>query len=259
MKDLTDIIRETELNQISLYQQAMKSGLVNEGRVGDICWYKAEKGGWPNKISLSSDNVSPEHIEQADHEVVKKNAPPYWIFRSDDSRRHVSSALLNKGYRQVDQWKGMYLDLRQIQDNSFDPKLVIRPVQESAGLHEWMTIINKVLFKQQPVNERITGSFIKNNKIEMLTGYLKNNPVSALLIHFKGEYAGVYMVATHQNFQRQGFGQQMMQKTLQVARQQGSKFCILHATSQGLKLYQKLGFIEICVFDLFWKVGKSYI
>jgi ribosomal protein S18 acetylase RimI-like enzyme len=259
MKDITDIIRETELNQISLYQQSLKSGLVREGCIGDIYWYKAEKGGWPNKISLSSDNVFFEQIDRADHEVVKLNAPPYWIFRSNDNRRQVLSALLKKGYRLVDQWKGMYLDLEQLYNKSGGSELVIKPVRENAGITDWMTIINKILFQQKPVDRQIIKSFTENSRIHLFTGYFRDNPVSTILIYIKGEYAGVYMVATHQNYQGRGFGQHMMQKALQVTRQKGCKYCILHSTAQGLKLYQKLGFVEICDFDLFWKIGKDYI
>ena len=74
-------------------------------------------------------------------------------------------------------------------------------------------------------------------------GYFNGEPVSTAATVVAGGAVGVYNVATIPDRQRRGCGEAVMRYALRHAREQhGIERTVLQSTSQGLRLYQRMGY-----------------
>jgi ribosomal protein S18 acetylase RimI-like enzyme len=78
-----------------------------------------------------------------------------------------------------------------------------------------------------------------------ISGYLGDKIVSSMTITFDGSFARIDDVATLPSEQKKGFAAELMRYALELAQEQGITHCFLEASTDGLGLYQKLGFQEL--------------
>ena len=70
--------------------------------------------------------------------------------------------------------------------------------------------------------------------------------VGTCSIFFGAGVAGIYDVATLPAYRRQGIGAATTWAAMNMARDEGYRMAILHASTLGQRLYQSLGFKECC-------------
>jgi len=74
-------------------------------------------------------------------------------------------------------------------------------------------------------------------------GYLGGEPVSTAATVTSGGVVGIYNVATLPGHQRRGYGEVVMRHAVAAAqREHGFTRTILQSTSQGFRLYERLGY-----------------
>ncbi|SNY54943.1 GNAT family N-acetyltransferase [Paractinoplanes atraurantiacus] len=70
-----------------------------------------------------------------------------------------------------------------------------------------------------------------------------------------GSVANVSFVTTREEFQRRGLGRAVMTRALQDARGRGETHATLQSTPEGLRLYRRLGFSDVGVWQE-WTPGR---
>lgn len=78
------------------------------------------------------------------------------------------------------------------------------------------------------------------------TGYYKKKPVATSAVLYSDGVAGLYDVASLPEVRGKGIGTMISYIPFIDAVERGYKIGILHSTKMGYRVYQRLGFEEIC-------------
>jgi ribosomal protein S18 acetylase RimI-like enzyme len=78
--------------------------------------------------------------------------------------------------------------------------------------------------------------------LRLYVGYLGAEPVAASEATRAGGVVGLYNVATRREFRRRGFGAALTAWPLRDGRAQGDRTAVLQAASEGVRLYERIGF-----------------
>ena len=83
-------------------------------------------------------------------------------------------------------------------------------------------------------------------------GYLNGEPVAAAVVAVTGEVAGLYSVATLPAHQRKGFGEATVRHAIEwMHAERGIEKFVLQSSREGLGLYERIGFREVCRFTIY--------
>lgn len=83
-------------------------------------------------------------------------------------------------------------------------------------------------------------------------GYLDGEPVTAAVVAITGDVAGLYSVATLPAHQSKGFGEATVRYAIERMRaERGIEKFVLQSSSEGLALYERIGFREVCRFTIY--------
>ena len=83
----------------------------------------------------------------------------------------------------------------------------------------------------------------------LFVGYENGYPVASSCL-FLTEVAGIYDVATRPNKRKLGFGSALFYQALQEAKQRKYETAVLQASPDGLGIYKRFGFKEVCQFNV---------
>ena len=83
-------------------------------------------------------------------------------------------------------------------------------------------------------------------------GYVNNEPVVSTACVVAAEVIGVYSVGTMPGWRRRGYAEQIMRTVLgQLADETGIERTILQATTDGFRVYQRMGYRRVTQFSIF--------
>jgi predicted GNAT family acetyltransferase len=88
-------------------------------------------------------------------------------------------------------------------------------------------------------------------------GFLDGNPVATSALVLDSGLAGIYAVATVPEARRKGIGEIMTVVPLLEARQMGYRVGILQASSMGYPIYKRIGFQDVCKFQIYLQPKKK--
>ena len=152
-------------------------------------------------------------------------------------------------------WMAMSHDLSLKPDPDY-PEFQIDLIKDRQSLNEWIDIAEKELMGGEKLNGAIFNSLMRAENCFLFLGRLSAIPVATALL-FKGvDNAGIYLVATSNEYRRKGLGAKMTNAALKKARELGVKKVDIQATDSGKPLYAKLGFQEFGEIHLF-KIKKA--
>jgi ribosomal protein S18 acetylase RimI-like enzyme len=83
-------------------------------------------------------------------------------------------------------------------------------------------------------------------------GYLNGEPVTSTVVVITGDVAGLYSVATLPAHQHKGLGEATVRYAIeQIRAERGIEKFVLQSSREGLGLYVRLGFREVCRFTIY--------
>ncbi len=83
-------------------------------------------------------------------------------------------------------------------------------------------------------------------------GYVGQKPAAVASVYLNAGVAGVYNVATLKEWRGRGLGAGITLHGLLQARRQGYRAGILHSSNSGYRVYQRLGFRQVCKMDHYY-------
>tara|TARA_R110002072_G_scaffold271344_1_gene431322 strand:- start:4201 stop:5010 length:810 start_codon:yes stop_codon:yes gene_type:complete len=95
----------------------------------------------------------------------------------------------------------------------------------------------------------------KRKGLVLFVGYEDNKPVATSGL-FLTDVAGIYDISTKPKMQGKGYGSAMFYTALIEAKNQGFNVGVLQASPDGLNIYKRFGYKEICEFNV-WSNQQS--
>ncbi|MDR3611678.1 MAG: GNAT family N-acetyltransferase [Ignavibacteriaceae bacterium] len=254
----TDALIEKQI--YDLFQYIAQKGERTLYTGDKIKWVKTVPSTWPNFIfdfRFTDDEIE-ARVNELNEEIEQLIAPPLCIVPTNEQTATLTTALENNGLRLSAQWTGMALNLELFQPPVLPDGFVIHHVDSLPLLEEWSKVAGQYLFNNSQLDPELFSRFINDKNIKMYLGKYEGIPAATSLVYLSGDAAGLYMIATSNEFRKKGLGTAITSFPIQEAKQLNYKTAILHATAAGRGVYKKIGFADFKVYNIFWKVGKKY-
>lgn len=149
------------------------------------------------------------------------------------------------------QWVNMYLELR-----NFNPQISggnFVEVRDYEMVCSWSEVVSQSLFKGKILDAGVFHKGIEAGIFRLFAKILDNRIIATSLVFISHpDDSGIYMVSTHPNHRKQGFGYEIMNFTLSEIKKQGCERAVLQSTNEGLALYSKLGFVQNSLLPIYF-------
>lgn len=229
-----------------------------------ISWHTMIPHPWFNGVlstQPASDN-DPHTVQELIAYFQSRSVTSFtWWLGPRLTRAHWEDLLLPHGFRYDDRTPGLALDLRKLNPaRAVPPNLTITRVSDTDTLKIWTHTF--ITGYQLPATweswllELMTGIGLEWPVCNYL-GYLNGKPVTTSNVFLGAGVAGVQFVATVPEARRQGLGAAMTLAPLHEVQQMGYRIGILQSSEMGLKLYQQLGFPQVCQMEHFYWTSET--
>lgn len=162
--------------------------------------------------------------------------------------------LKKRGFSHL-QLAGMAIELSGIHVPSAKTALRVERVRDSGQLEAWCRVLAAGFSVPQIAADAFGRAFeatgLDSPDWSLYLAYLDGEPVSTSSMYLGAGVAGIYNVATLPEARGKGAGSAVSFAPLKVAYQAGYQVGILQASRMGYSVYRRLGFEEICTFDLY--------
>jgi ribosomal protein S18 acetylase RimI-like enzyme len=178
---------------------------------------------------------------------------------------HVPTAewarlFLPKGFQYNDRVPGMAVDLAAVPtagpSSMLHPEgLTIQHVRDLEALRVWTRTFVAGYELPEPVIPpffELMASLGLELPLRNYLGFLEGEPVATATLFLGAGVAGIYDVATLPQARGQGIGTALTLAPLREARQMGYRAAVLQSSPQGMGVYQRLGFRQLCTVDHFY-------
>jgi len=240
-KEISDSIFENYYSLLKLYSN------INACNYTDLGFCKSitnNKTTWPNFIFDIKENLTEAQINILTKGIENKELAD--VILTNNSIAKKDDIFTTNGFKKVAVWNAMALNLSEYKQKT-DYKLDVRIVKSEQEITDWINVVKQELKIDFSVNEVI--NLINEESINLFIGYYNNTAVSTALTYTNNEIVGHYMIATLKDYTKKGFGEEIMQFSLNYC---NAKIAVLASTPQGIKLYKKLGYKEFDTFNVYW-------
>ncbi|MFT6946602.1 MAG: ribosomal protein S18 acetylase RimI-like enzyme [Vicingaceae bacterium] len=210
---------------------------IKTGRLTETKGYKSvsmANSDWPNRIfsisnkqallaeaiALSQAELLPNGITTTKSNYLENNSDVQLLFRQ----------------------RNMALDLQKIDDN-FNRCENIFQVKSKEDALLFAKIASEAFGYRVEGN---TANLVNQDPLKIkIFNYIENDEcLGCGIVYFDSfNTAGLHMIGTLPKGRGRGIGKKMTEKLLSEAIENGSKYCVLHASLMGESIYKKLGFI----------------
>lgn len=150
---------------------------------------------------------------------------------------------------------GMLADLESIPPANAPGGFVVRVVSTAQGVLEQGALLAGLA---EPADPHTLAYYTNVSELDdldgpmrLFVGYLDGQPVSTASLFRDGDTAHVYDVSTSPAARGQGVGTAMMRAVLEHAREAGARRAGLMASDEGIGVYRRMGFKEVCLFRVY--------
>jgi GNAT superfamily N-acetyltransferase len=158
----------------------------------------------------------------------------------------------------------MWLNLRtRLINPTNNTPLLIRSVQSPDDYGQFADVIAE-LFGDSPEADQIrhyyqliSRTHLPNKPMHFYLGEYKGTIVTTGMLFLDGESAGIYDIATRPDWRGHGFGSHMFDYLLAEAHRQRAWQVVLQASTDGLGIYKRAGFVEVGTVQVFGTVAET--
>lgn len=194
-----------------------------------------------------------DHIAQEVFLYYKKtNQPMAWWIGPSSTSEHTEKCLEKAGFVLNELDIGMVCHLAQIIESQSPEKLTIRQCVTPEDYDDFGEVLASIF---DPPDEQVkvfykkmaTLSSEETKDMLLFVGYEEKHPVATSCL-FITNVAGIYDIATRPEKRNLGYGSAMFYHTLIESQKRGLHKSVLQASPDGLNIYKRFGFEEVCHF-----------
>lgn len=237
--------RCTEMEAVRLPYALLINGGVPSATFNFIC-----------KARLESENASMQ-IGAATEYFLKQGLPVGWWTGPSCKPTEVGTWLAKAGFQHGGVYPGMSVGLEEYakpplhQDDSIKVAQVTNPDDISHFAHIAGTAFDGEPKPAVDYYGRTVDVLLQPDcPFRLYLAFLNGDPVATCATFISHGVVGIYSVATLPNARKRGIGRLLTAFALHQGHQLGASYGILQASSQGVRMYQALGFERCCDFDV---------
>lgn len=187
------------------------------------------------------------HLKKKYHE---NNISMHWELWPSNFPGNTKEILQEYGFEYDRDFPAMVLEAKQIPEEQLF-SLRIKKVQnekEAGILADLFAEIYGVpeSARDDYLNNMLNAGFDLDSKLHNYIGYEEDKPVSISSTFYDSGVVGIYNVGTIEGYNRKGYGTEITLYPLLEAKERGYKYMMLQSSDQGVKVYQRMGFKELC-------------
>ena len=197
-----------------------------------------------------------------------------WWVGPDDHPSDLSERLVARDVELLDEVPGMAMDLAALAGRDAAPppgELTVTPVLDLDDLAAFHRVVTHGFPEDWTDPEAVRAVTEGAARVAVETsfrephgvptrwlGRVGGRPVTTARIHTGAGVAGVYTVITVDDARRHGYGEAITRAALLAARDAGLAIATLQASDAGRRVYERIGFRELCRFQLHeWHPRRS--
>ncbi len=229
-------------------------GLMTDLDISENCIYRAR--------------FLPERAEQRIEQVLRCYRsqgclPLWWIVSPSSEPANLGKYLERQRFHCFAHPPGMFARLSTLsQQVSLPVDFTIERVTNSLQLMKWVEIVQVA----DEVSKSLTTGFYELFRNQgfgseapcyLFLGKVNGKPVATSRLFPAGGIAGIYHVATLPEARGHGYGTALTLAAASAGSQLGYQVGGLFATQAGYRLYNRLGFQEVCTMDIYQSPTKE--
>jgi GNAT superfamily N-acetyltransferase len=227
-------------------------------RTGSVCWTYT---GVPYFNRVVSGQLDRTRIDDEVHRIVEafraRRAAVTWLVGPSSRPLDLGQRLEVSGFSNVGRWKGMAHSLDRLDIVPMTRTgATTRPVDGPESLEDWVRVVGQSFGLPKRAREFLSRYFCErdlngDSPWRHSVAYVSGNPVAASTLFMHRGVAGIYLVACLPDARQRGLGTMMTWLALRHAKRLGNELAVLHATRDGERIYERLGFQHYCDIDLY--------
>lgn len=253
MPDL-ELARAVEANFVSSSWELARRAGGELHRDPEARWFAAGDHPMLNAVIETStlDLPSDAAVERIASDVERTGGSCVWWVLPSAAETPLSERLAAAGFdRWGDPWPGMAVELDRLAHVPSVEGLVMERVEDAAGLEDFLAVFGATLSPAPAFTDalRRAATAVGFDAAAPMAHYLVREDgaaVSCASLIVAAGAAGLYNVGTLERARRRGIGAWACSAALAEGRRRGLVIGILHASKLGYRLYERLGFREVC-------------
>ncbi len=244
-------------NLVTLYDDAAQNDKLVYKSTEPILSYKSIDYDWPNfnLLEYNGDEFD-SVIDETNQLIIRKIIPPYILSSYQyANNEQLTSAMEKNGIRQIDQWINICYDVeKELPKMAEIPNYSLYEVHNDSELKKWTDVVINLFFH----GRAIPSHLFMRDMYTILIAQENRTPIGAIMIYWGPEKsAGIYMGGIIPEYRSKGYGREIVTVALDYIKKNNYKYCLGQATRQGIRQWNKLGFLTTGYLDIFWKVGHK--
>ena len=208
---------------------------------------------------------APKNIKQRIYDVkeffVARSVPFAWWVGPLDEPNNLGECLAEQGLIFDEHLIGMFMPLSEYQ-STLSSNLVVRRVLDDGDLRLFDRVhVLSGLF-QDAYEKRFKNIppklYQEGSPFELYVGIVDGTVAATGMLALQDGVAGIYYIATIPEQRRKGYATAMMNALLSRAQDHGYKYALLQASEMGKNIYRKLGFKDVCTFNIYSLRGTTF-
>lgn len=196
-------------------------------------------------------NYSTDFLITKIKDKFKKQAFAWWIPPSLWSSE-LSQALVKAGFMIENSEHAMICELENLSSLEQTTDLVVKPVLDEDLLEDFIMVLESYDHSVRRFYEMINSVHLRSLCEKLFIGYANGSAVIIATLFNNVSASGIFTLLTREEVQSKGYGTDMMRYLLRVAKDLGSSYATLSASSNsGYRIYERLGFYKIGEFKCF--------
>lgn len=179
------------------------------------------------------------------------DTPFTWVVDATDLE--TINILEDNGLAFKGAFPAMVLDLNRFDLSQYDDHVSEIDLNNIQGLKTWDAIISQSFGR--PAQEFLKAINLFKQKIlnnfKLYLGYYYDQPVGAGMVIYHQDVVSLHLIGTLPEFRNKGLGEMITKQMLFDAKKQNYKQAILLASVLGKPLYQKVGFKEYAIYNMY--------
>ncbi len=184
-----------------------------------------------------------------------KRFPMAWWIGPSSHNQLADSILSDCGLIHDELDIGMFCALDSLEINTDTPAgFEIKICQDTGEFNDFGKILSSIF---DPIDHSVQQFYQmiasipreEMNQLRLFVGYMDGQAVTTGAA-FLTDVAGIYDISTHPEARKKGYGSAMFNNILKYVQDQGLRYAVLQASEDGLGIYKRSGFEEICQFNV---------